>query len=367
MAELMGHHRGVATAALAAALLVAACGGGAEPPATTNPGPGSTTTTASGTTSAPTTTGPTPLDLRIGVTPSVAYGIPFVLADESTGIGDANGLAVTVEVFATSDEALAAAVAGDIDVVLPGARSVLAALADGACFVAPLDFIDQDAMRLVGRSDLIGAEDLIGRTVGTSEGGPGQVALRMWLSDEGVAWDDITVVDTRADDLPAALAGGLVDAVIWPEPVAAAALEACGEDDCHYIGEIGASYREVAPVNVTCRWQQAQRREGMERLVRAWLEGKEYIRNNLDAAAAITAQRLRLTGDEVVALWLDRGWLEAWGADLDDSQLSMLEAYGAYMVEAGELAEAPGVCAWVNSRWLAAVAPALVDIEEHDC
>jgi ABC-type nitrate/sulfonate/bicarbonate transport system substrate-binding protein len=367
MAGSLLHQRGVATATLAAALLLAACGDGAEPPATTPSVPATTTTTAPGTTTAPTTTGPTPLDLRIGVTPSVAYGIPFVLADESTGIGDANGLAVTLEFFATADEALAAAVAGDIDVALPGARSVLAALADGACFVAPLDFIDQDSMRLVGRSDIIGAEDLIGRKVGTLEGGPGQVALRMWLSDEGVAWDEITVVDTRADDLPAALAGGLVDAIIWSEPVPAAALEACGGDDCHYIGEIGASYREVALVNVTCRWQQAHRREGMERLVRAWLEGKEYIRNNLDAAAAITAGRLRLTGDEVTTLWLDRSWIEAWGADLDDSQLSMLEAYGAYMVEAGELAEAPEICAWVSSRWLAEVAPALVSLEEHAC
>jgi ABC-type nitrate/sulfonate/bicarbonate transport system substrate-binding protein len=105
----------------------------------------------------------------------------------------------------------------------------------------------------------------------------------------------------------------------------------------------------------------------MARLVRAWLEGKEYIRNNLDAAAAITAGRLRLTAEEVAALWLERGWPDAWRADLTDAQLSMLEAYAAHMVETGELAEAPDICTWVDGRWLRGVAPALVALEEHDC
>ena len=89
---------------------------------------------------------------------------------------------ITVEVFPTPEEALAAALAGDVDVALPDARSALAALAQGACFLAPLDFVDEDAMRLVGRSDLITADDLIGRKVGTrgrepGRDGPAHVAL----------------------------------------------------------------------------------------------------------------------------------------------------------------------------------------------
>ncbi len=46
-------------------------------------------------------------------------------------------------------------------------------------------------MRLVGRSDLITADDLIGRKVGTVPGEAGEVALRMWLSDAGVPWDEV--------------------------------------------------------------------------------------------------------------------------------------------------------------------------------
>jgi hypothetical protein len=105
----------------------------------------------------------------------------------------------------------------------------------------------------------------------------------------------------------------------------------------------------------------------MTRVVRAWLEGKEYVRNNVEAAAVITADRLRLTAEEVATRWQDRGWLHVWGANLTDRQLEMLEAYGAYLVADGKLAEAPAVCSWVNSDWLASVAPALVSLDEYDC
>lgn len=363
--------RRVPAAGLVVALLAAGCGDGAAPASTTTVPPATTTSTTTTTRPAPitttTTTLPPAIPVRIGVTPSIAFGIPFALAEAATGIAAANALEITVEVFPTPEEALAAAVAGDVDVALPDALSALAALARGACFLAPLDFVDEDVMRLVGRSDLITADDLIGREVGTVAGSPAEIALRMWLSDEGVAWEDVEVVDITALDLAAALTGGLVDAVIWTEPVPAQALAACGEEECRYVGEVGESYREVIPVSVTCRWQQEHGAAGMTRLVRAWLEGKEYVRNNLDAAAAITADRLRLTPDEVAARWRDRGWLGTWGANLTDAQLEMLEAYGAYLVAAGELDEAPSVCSWVNSDWLAAVAPSFVALDRYDC
>lgn len=357
-----------AAALLVATVSCAACAGNGPAPPTTLP-PTSTTTTAAATSTTTTTTTapPAAIPLRIGVTATIAYAIPFVLADEGTGIGAANGLAVTVEVYADAAGSLAAALAGEVDVAFPDGVSALTTLAAGSCLRAPLTFLDRDVMRLVGRSDLIAPDDLIGRKVGTVPGSAGEVALRMWLSDAGVPWDQVTVVATRPEDMPAALADELVDAVVWAEPVPAEALAACGEEACRYIGEMGSSYREVVPLSVTCPWQAAHRNEGMTRLVRAWLEGKEYILNNRREAAAITAGRLHLTAQEVAGLWVERGWPEAWAADLTDEQLAMLEAYAAYLVAAGELAEAPDICSWVDARWLQEVAPELVALDEHPC
>jgi len=118
---------------------------------------------------------------------------------------------------------------------LAAAPAVLAALAGGACFVAPLGFVHRDAMRLVGRNNLITAEDLIGLEVGTPAGGPGEMALRMWLSDEGVGWDQVEVVDTRAEDL-----AGASPRARWTRDLGRAGpgggLAACGEEECRYIG-----------------------------------------------------------------------------------------------------------------------------------
>lgn len=371
MATLPSSRRRRCAAGLLAATVVglagAACtSGGPGPSPTSAP---STTTTAVTSTTAPatTTSAAAVLPLRIGVTASIAYAIPFVLADTATGLGAANGLAVTVEIFADPGEALAALLAGEVDAAFPDGPSALSAIAEGHCLRAPLTFLERDVMRLVGRSDLIAADDLIGRKVGTVTGSAGETALRMWLSDEGIPWGDVAVTPTRPEDMPAALAGGLVDAVIWSEPVPAEALAACGEEACRYVGDPGASYREVVPLSVSCAWPRSQRTAGLAGLVRAWLEAKEYVRNNRAESAAITAGRLHLTAREVADLWEQRRWPQAWAADLTDDQLAMLGAYAAYLVAAGELADPPDICAWVDPRWLREVAPSLVDLDAHDC
>jgi ABC-type nitrate/sulfonate/bicarbonate transport system substrate-binding protein len=358
---------GLLTAALGCAACAACAGRGPFPSPTLPPSTTTTTPAVSTTALATTSSAPAAIPLRIGVTASIAHAIPFVLADEGTGLGPANGLAVTTDIYADGPQALAALLAGEIDAAFPDGPSALAALADGHCLQAPLVFLDRDTMRLVGRSDLISSDDLIGRKVATVTGSAGEVALRMWLSDEGVPWGEVTVVSTRPEDMPAALSGGLVDAVVWSEPVPAAALAACGEEACRYVGEMGASYREVVPLSVGCSWQRGHRNEAMTRLVRAWLEAKEYVRNNRAEAAAITAGRLHLTAREVADLWEQHNWPQAWAADLADDQLAMLEAYAAYLVAAGDLAEAPDICTWVDGRWLREVAPSLVTLDEHGC
>jgi len=359
-------HR-AAAALTVAALCCAACAAEGPPlPATTTPA-GSTTAATSTAAPATTTSAAAGFPLRIGVTASVAYAIPFVLADPGTGIGAANGLEVVTEIYPDPATALAALLAGQIDAAFPDGLSGLAALGTGECLQAPLTFLERDVMRLVGRSDLITPEDLIGRKVGTVPGEAGEVALRLWLSQEGVPWDEVTVVPTRPEDMPAALTEGRVDAVIWSQPVPAEALEACGEEACRYVGDIAAFYREVVPLSVACTWAEAHDDEGMTRLVRAWLEAKEYTRNNRPEAAEITAGRLHLTADEVANLWEARGWPDAWTADLTDGQLAMLETYAAYLVEAGELAGAPDLCSWVSSRWLREVAADLVALQTHAC
>jgi ABC-type nitrate/sulfonate/bicarbonate transport system substrate-binding protein len=355
-------------ALIPAAVLLAASCGGSTGSSTTTAGPASTTTsTRPAPLTTTTTTLPPTIPVRLGVTPSLAFGIPFVLADPTSGIGAANALDVEVTVYDSSREALDAALAGEVDIVFPDTFSALTAVAGGACLKAPLGFVDIDAMRLVGRADLITADDLIGRKVGTVAGSPAETALRMWLLDQGAAPDEVEVVDTAPVDLVTALSEQQVDAVIWTEPLPSQALAACGEETCRYVGDITASYREVGLVNVTCTWQQAHGDAGMVRLVQAWLEAREYLRNNVEAAATITADRLRLTPTEVAERWRARGWLEAWRPNLDDAGLAMVEAYGAYLVEEGDLAAAPDLCAWVDATWLGQVAPELVSLTVYPC
>lgn len=351
------------TTLLLAGALAASCAGPAPAPPTE---PTTPTDTIPATTTSLPGNGDQPIAVRIGVTASPAYGIPFVLGDQTTGVAAANGLTALVEIYPDQEAALAAVVAGEADVAFPEGPAALIALGEGACLRAPLVFLDRDVVRMVGISDLIAPDDFIGRKVGTVPGGPGEMALRMWLKEEGIAWDDVHITPLQPEAMAEALTAGEVDAVIWSEPVPGEALAACGEEACRYI-DLGGVYREVVPMSVACGWFGAYQDEGMARLVQAWLEAKEFVRNDRRGAATITGDRLHLTADEVLNVWTARDWPNWWAADITDGQLAMLAAYGDYLVESGDLDAVPDLCAWVGTRWLRAVAPERVAVESSAC
>ena len=309
------------------------------------------------------------IPLRMGAASNIAFGPNFVMDDNQLGIARKHGLNLDVKVFASGVATMEAALAGDLDVAIMNTAVGLPLIATGkACFKGPIDFIDIGSVTVVGKTDIRSVQDLAGKKVGTVAGAVGNTALHLWLDMHHIPRDKVKVVNVQPPDMPIALARGDVDAIIWSEPTPGKAIEMIGADKAHYVGDISEAYRDVAPLNVTCKWANKYGDKGMEDLTAAWIEAVDYLYANPGKAAEITGKRLQTPPEEVLRLWKQGGWLDkkGWGADLTDSEVDMLNTNGRYLMSVGKLDKLPDLGIWISSKWLRAVAPDRVKLERHN-
>jgi len=305
------------------------------------------------------------IPLRIGAASNVLFGPVFLLADSSNGIAERNGLKVESRLFNSGIATMEAAMAGELDVAFPNTRVLLPLLQKGdACFKGGVTFVDVNTVQMVASVDITEPEDLKGKKVGTRIGGIGEVALHMWLDKNGIDRSDVEVLNLAEEDQPIALYNGNVQAIIWPEPIPSIALQ-IGGDRVHRFGDIGAAFRDVSEVNVTCAWADAYGDDGMEKLVRAFIEAVDYLKANPEEGIALTARVLQLDPADVRTFWQNGNWPEGWPANLTDAQIDMYETYVDYLMAAGDLPERFDYSDWISSRWLKAVAPERVQLQKY--
>lgn len=304
--------------------------------------------------------------IRIGAASNVLFGPVFVLADSSNGIAAKHGLKVESRIFNSGIATMEAALAGELDVAFPNTRVLLPLLKSGkACFKGGIGFVDVNTVNLVTKTEITKPADLVGRKIGTRKGGIGEVALHMWLAKEGVDRTQVETVNMAEEDQPIALAQGSVDGIIWPEPTPSLALE-IGGDKVHRFGDIGSAFRDVSVVNVTCNWVEKNGDEGMKKLVAAWIDAVDLLKNNPDEGVAVTAKALQLTPEDVKKIWTNGGWPGGWPASLTDSQIDMYNTYGEYLKSNNELDSMPDMASWVSSKWLKEVAPDRVQFQKYN-
>jgi ABC-type nitrate/sulfonate/bicarbonate transport system substrate-binding protein len=103
----------------------------------------------------------------------------------------------------------------------------------------------------------------------------------------------------------------------------------------------------------------------MKRLVAAWIDAVDLLKNNPEAGARITAKALQLTPADVAKIWKNGGWPGGWPASLSDSQMDMFFTYGDYLKAGKELDSMPDMPAYISSKWLKEVAPGRVQFSKY--
>ena len=205
-----------AAVAAAAALLLAACGGPSEA------GTGTGTGSADG--------GLTPV--TVGVIPIVDVAPIYLGVQE--GFFEEQGLDVTLELAQGGAAVVPAVVAGEYQFGFSNVTSLLVASSQGLPLkaVAPGNSTtgapgeDFSAVVVPEDSDVEDAADLAGRTVAVNTlNNIGDTTIRKVVADAGGDADAVEFVEMGFPDMPAAVAGGQVDAAWIVEPHLTRALQ----------------------------------------------------------------------------------------------------------------------------------------------
>jgi NitT/TauT family transport system substrate-binding protein len=164
------------------------------------------------------------LTMSVGGEHALVY-FPFDLA-QRLGYFDREGLDVDLIYMKGGSEAAEALVSGSVDYSGNAIDHAIAAAQRGKSLVMVSDFMDEPGVTLLVRPQDKGKytsfKDMQGKTIGVTSPGSATHVLGVWMAKQaGISRDDIKFVGVGAGaTMPAALAGGQVDAAMGNDPFA---------------------------------------------------------------------------------------------------------------------------------------------------
>jgi len=216
-----------------------------------------------------------------------------------------NGLEVSLKFFPTGPMVLEQLRAGQIDLanfsdfvltskILKGTSSLRCLAAIGAV----------DVNQMLARKDrgILQPADLKGKRIGVARGTIAEFFLGRFLTFHDVRLSEVQIIDLIPPDLPAALAGGRVDAVMAWEPATYEILRQMGEKLSSWRGQTEQKFFMIlaSPDEFI-----KAKSEVLERLFRALAQAETFIKNNQDESQAIIAKWLKIEPDVFKADWLN--------------------------------------------------------------
>jgi NitT/TauT family transport system substrate-binding protein len=237
-------------------------------------------------------------DITIGEGIALGWG-QFFVADHDK-IWQKQGLTPKVSTFASGRLVLDALVGGGVVIGTAAETPVVFATLNGL----PVRIIGtlnrHEPFDLVAIKDIKTAKDLKGRRIGYSQGTNAHLYLSKLLKQEGLAWSDITAVSLNPGDFVSSLAGGAIDGFIWTEPHLSQAI-AQGADKFHIIRSEGL-YNTYSSI-ITLQSTIDSKPDLLVKALKALIEADDTIRKDPDAAAALTAERIKLDPTIAKSFW----------------------------------------------------------------
>jgi NitT/TauT family transport system substrate-binding protein len=237
-------------------------------------------------------------DITIGEGIALGWGQFFVADHDKTW--QKQGLAPKVSTFASGRLVLDALVGGGVLIGTAAETPVVFAALNGL----PVRIIGtlnrHEPFDLVAVNDIKTSKDIKGRRIGYSQGTNAHIYLAKLLKQEGLAWSDITAVSLNPGDFVSSLAGGAIDGFIWTEPHLSQAI-AQGSGKFHIIRSEGL-YNTYSSI-ITLQSTIDSKPDLLVKALKALIEADDTIRKDPDAAATLTAERIKLDPAIAKSFW----------------------------------------------------------------
>jgi NitT/TauT family transport system substrate-binding protein len=200
---------------------------------------------------------------------------------------------------------------------------------DDFSIIAAMNFSDND-IKVLARRDrgIKSPSDLKGKKIGITKGSTGHFFIDLFLSYAGIVPSDVETIDIKPDELPQALADGLVDAICTWEPNILNAEKLLGRKAL--ILPSKGLYR-VDFYFVVKKDFIKNNPETLERFLRAVYKGERFIHENNRDAMKIISEWLVVDIKTIAPIW------DAFSFQLilDQSILMSLEGEARWAIKQG--------------------------------
>ncbi len=228
--------------------------------------------------------------LKMGYSVWVGYGPLFIARDKNYFKDE--GLDITLIKVEDPKDRFTALNGKQLDGLVSTLDTMVPYWKSETPFVAMLGLDDSsggDGIVVRKDKNINSVKDLKGKSVGVNKGSVSQFLLNFLLQKEGMADTDLTLVNMKQGDVPAAIAAARIDAgVTWEPHLSKAAKDpnvkilATSKDTPGLIVDVMIMRKDVLQAN-----------PGLgNKLVRAWNKAVDYQKANPDDAAKIMQQGL---------------------------------------------------------------------------
>jgi NitT/TauT family transport system substrate-binding protein len=226
-----------------------------------------------------------------------------VLAAESNGYYEGEGLRATIQPHTTGRAALDAVMAGQADFGTSADLPIMfAAMKHQPVLVVATMFVTDSDYGIVGRRDrgIAAPASLKGKRVGVTLSTSGHFVLDAFLNRQRLSTNDVEKRDYKPEALAAALASGDVDAVSAWDPYLSAMREQLGANGVLF--SAAGIYDSVYAISGR-RDYVMNRPETVQRMMRALIRGAKFCKEVPDRAGAIVANITKTDVAKLRQLW----------------------------------------------------------------
>jgi NitT/TauT family transport system substrate-binding protein len=296
-----------------------------------------------------------PAPLRLGMDLWAGY-FPAVIAEQQ-GLMAAEGVALEVVTSRDTNGLIAEFAAGKYDLIAVSLGDAITLSRNRPDLVVLLVADESAGGDQLLRSPKAGSDATTPPRFGTNLGGFGELFIRAWLEQEGIAPGEVLWANVDASEVPAALADGRIDFGHTWQPYADEAA-AAGATPVFSSAETPGLILDVV---LATRAGLERQPEAYRGFVRAWFEAERRWRadpaaGNTAAAAALGLDpaTVSLSGVKLYSLDDNR---HAMAGGADSPLASLITRYSAFFVERGSLSTPPDPATMLEASLLPEAAP----------
>lgn len=253
-----------------------------------------------------------------------------------------HGLRVEHTLFSSGGDNNQALISGAIDISIGSdSRSVALfdAMGDDVIIIATSQSGDRYSTMVDPASEITSWYDMVGQKSGIRLGTGAELVVRSYLESTGdLRWEDFEWVDLRLEDMPEALANGVITSFTAWEPTPALAEATTGA-----VVMMSYGNTSLSPVFIhTTTSYAANHKVELVAFLRGHLDKLEMIQNDVDEAARIAAKAAADEGIEISAKVFRTVFQRVdFTLDVNNEVLDSLNDTARYLMKIGEIEKIP--------------------------